>query len=228
MSYNQKVIRNGRITMGLAIIANFIPAIYVGLRYDVMPSWGLIFQIWGIVAASYGISWIVQPIAYYPTMGAAGSYIGWLAGSCGDIRMPAASMAQKVAGVEPGTHEGDVVGTIGVSCSVLVSASLITIFVLIGTQVIPLLPAFVTSSFSYILPALFGAIFVDQARKSLKSGLLTLACGLAILFFGSKLGINGGILTLVVIICGILISRMFFVADKKKAAQAAGASGKED
>ena len=113
MEYSKKVIRNGRITMGLAIIANFIPAIYVGLRYDVMPSWGTIFQIWGIVAASYGISWIVQPIAYYPTMGAAGSYIGWLAGSCGDIRMPAAAMAQKVAGVEPGTHEGDVVGTIG-------------------------------------------------------------------------------------------------------------------
>ena len=47
MEYSKKVIRNGRITMGLAIIANFIPAIYVGLRYDVMPSWGTIFQIWG-------------------------------------------------------------------------------------------------------------------------------------------------------------------------------------
>lgn len=219
MEYSKKVIRNGRITMGLAIIANFIPAIYVGLRYDVMPTWGTIFQIWGIVAASYGISWIVQPIAYYPTMGAAGSYIGWLAGSCGDIRMPAATMAQKVAGVEPGTHEGDVVGTIGVSCSVLVSASLITIFVLLGTQIIPLLPEFITSSFSYILPALFGAIFADQARKNLKSGLLTLVFGVAILYFGSMLGINGGILTLLVILMGILISRFFYVQGKKAAAQ---------
>lgn len=218
MSYNQKVIRNGRITMGLAIIANFIPAIYVGLRYDVMPTWGLIFQIWGIVAASYGISWVVQPIAYYPTMGAAGSYIGWLAGSCGDIRMPAATMAQKVAGVEPGTHEGDVIGTIGVSCSVLVSASMITLFVIIGTQVIPLLPAFVTSSFTYILPSLFGAIFVDYARKNMKAGILTLICGLLILYFGKMVGINGGILTLMVIVAGILISRGFFVLNRNKEA----------
>lgn len=218
MSYDQKVIRNGRITMGLAIIANFIPAIYVGLRYDAMPTLGVIFQIWGIVAASYGISWIVQPIAYYPTMGPAGSYIGWLAGSCGDIRMPAASMAQKVAGVEDGTHEGQVIGTIGVACSVLVSASLITLFVFIGSLVIPLLPEFITASFSYILPALFGAIFVDQCRKDLKPGVCTLVAALIIMTFGSKLGINGGILTLIVILSGILISRFFFVQRRNKAA----------
>ncbi len=219
MSYDKKVIRNGRITMGLAIIANFIPAIYVGMHYDVMPTLSVILQIWGVVAASYGITWIIQPIAYYPTMGAAGSYIGWLAGSCGDIRMPAAAMAQKVAGVEPGTHEGDVVGTIGVACSVLVSASMITIFVLIGSWIIPLLPESVTNSFSYILPSLFGAIFVDNARKNLKAGILTLAAAMAILFFGSKLGINSGILTLLVVLCGILISRMFFVAARKKSSE---------
>ena len=219
MSYDKKVIRNGRITMGLAIIANFIPAIYVGMHYDVMPTLSVILQIWGVVAASYGITWIIQPIAYYPTMGAAGSYIGWLAGSCGDIRMPAAAMAQKVAGVEPGTHEGDVVGTIGVACSVLVSASMITIFVLIGSWIIPLLPESVTNSFSYILPSLFGAIFVDNARKNLKAGILTLAAAMAILFFGSKLGINSGILTLLVVLRGILISRMFFVAARKKSSE---------
>ena len=219
MSYDKKVIRNGRITMGLAIIANFIPAIYVGMHYDVMPTLSVILQIWGVVAASYGITWIIQPIAYYPTMGAAGSYIGWLAGSCGDIRMPAAAMAQKVAGDEPGTHEGDVVGTIGVACSVLVSASMITIFVLIGSWIIPLLPESVTNSFSYILPSLFGAIFVDNARKNLKAGILTLAAAMAILFFGSKLGINSGILTLLVVLCGILISRMFFVAARKKSSE---------
>ncbi|WP_236879759.1 hypothetical protein [Clostridioides difficile] len=98
--YDKKMIKIGRISIGLAIIANFIPAIYVGIRFGQMPMLSVIFQIWGLVAATYGVSWIVQPIAYYPTLGAPGSYIGWLAGSVGDIRMPAASMAQKIAGVE--------------------------------------------------------------------------------------------------------------------------------
>lgn len=104
--YDKKMIKIGRVSMGLAIIANFIPAIYVGLRYGEMPGIATILQIWALVAATYGISWIIQPIAYYPTLGAPGSYIGWLAGSVGDIRMPAASMAQKIAGVESGTHAG--------------------------------------------------------------------------------------------------------------------------
>ena len=110
--YDKKMIKIGRVSMGLAIIANFIPAIYVGLRYGEMPGIATILQIWALVAATYGISWIIQPIAYYPTLGAPGSYIGWLAGSVGDIRMPAASMAQKIAGVESGTHAGEVVETI--------------------------------------------------------------------------------------------------------------------
>ena len=174
--YDKKMIKIGRVSMGLAIIANFIPAIYVGLRYGEMPGIATILQIWALVAATYGISWIIQPIAYYPTLGAPGSYIGWLAGSVGDIRMPAASMAQKIAGVESGTHAGEVVATIGTCCSVFVSAGMITVFTVIGSQVIPILPAFVTESFSYILPVLFGAIYVDIAKR-LKNRNLYNRCG---------------------------------------------------
>jgi len=218
--YDKKMIKIGRISMGLAIIANFLPAVYVGLRYGEMPDISTILQIWGLVAATYGISWIVQPISYYPTLGAPGSYIGWLAGSVGDIRMPAASMAQKMAGTEEGTHAHEVVGTIGTCCSVLVSASMITIFTIIGSQVIPMLPEFITASFSYILPALFGAIYVDIARKDLRTGVCTIIAALAIMKIGGMIGIPGGILTLAIVIGGILITRAFFVVDRnKKAAQ---------
>ncbi|MCQ4937439.1 hypothetical protein [Anaerotignum propionicum] len=217
--YDSKMVKIGRISMGLAIIANFIPAIYIGLRYGEMPSMSVIFKIWGLVAATYGISWIVQPIAYYPTLGATGSYIGWLAGSVGDIRMPAASMAQKIAGVEPGTHAGEVIGTIGTCCSVLVSATMITVFTVIGSQVIPLLPEFVTSSFTYILPALFGAIYTDIARKDIRAGISTIIMALLLMIFGGKIGIPGGVLTLVIVLGGVLITRGFFVIDKKKASE---------
>lgn len=217
--YDSKMIKIGRISMGLAIIANFIPAIYIGIRFGEMPALSVIFKIWGLVAATYGISWIVQPIAYYPTLGASGSYIGWLAGSVGDIRMPAASMAQKIAGVEPGTHAGEVIGTIGTCCSVLVSATMITVFTIIGSQVIPLLPEFVTKSFAYILPALFGAIYTDIARKDLRTGISTIIMALLLMFFGGKIGIPGGVLTLAIVLGGVLITRGFFVIDKKKASE---------
>lgn len=43
--YDKKKIKIGRVSMGLAIIANFIPAIYVGLRYGEMPGIATILQI---------------------------------------------------------------------------------------------------------------------------------------------------------------------------------------
>ena len=199
--YDKKLIKIGRLTMFFAIIANFLPAVYVGVMYGEMPDMATIGKLWLLVASAYGISWVVQPIAYFATLGTAGSYIGWLAGSVGDIRLPAASMAQKVVGVEPGTHEGDVIGTIGTACSVFVSAGMITIFIAVGSYIVPHLPEFVTESFNNILPALFGAIYV------------------LLLYFGKKLGINNGILTVLIVLSGILINRFFFVMDKKKATQ---------
>ena len=38
--YDKKLIKIGRISMGLAIIANFLPAVYVGLRYGEIPDPG--------------------------------------------------------------------------------------------------------------------------------------------------------------------------------------------
>ena len=217
--YDKKLVKIGRLTMLFAIIANFLPAVYVGVRYGEMPDIATIGKLWLLAASAYGISWIVQPIAYFATLGTAGSYIGWLAGSVGDIRLPAASMAQKVVGVEPGTHEGDVIGTIGTACSVFVSAGMITLFIAIGSYVVPNLPQFVTDSFNNILPALFGAIYVDIARKDIRAGVCGFIAGAAILFLGGKLGINNGILTVLIVLSGILINRVFFVMDKKKAAQ---------
>lgn len=217
--YDKKLIKIGRLTMFFAIIANFLPAIYVGVRYGEMPDMATIGKLWLLVASAYGISWVVQPIAYFATLGTAGSYIGWLAGSVGDIRLPAASMAQKVVGVEPGTHEGDVIGTIGTACSVFVSAGMITIFIAVGSYIVPHLPEFVTESFNNILPALFGAIYVDIARKNIRSGVCGIIVGVLLLYFGKKLGINNGILTVLIVLSGILINRFFFVMDKKKATQ---------
>ncbi len=131
--------------------------------------------------------------------------------------MPAARMAQKVSDVEEGTHAGDVMGTIGVACSVFVSASMVTIFTLIGAQIIPLMPEFILNSFNHILPALFGAIYVDMIRKNMRNGVCTFIGAIIIMVLGTTLGINSGFLTLAIVIWGILVARFFFVRDQKKA-----------
>ena len=216
VAFNKKMIKLGIGTVIFAIIANFIPAIYLYVAYGIWPGIDGILKVWGVAAAAYGISWVVQPIAYFGVLGVSGSYIGWLAGSVGDIRLPAATMAQKVANVEQGTHEGDVMATIGTSSSVLISVGFVTLFTIIGSKVLPYFPESVLAAFNYILPALFAAIYVEIARKDLRTGLTGIIVGFILMFLGTKLGISSGITTLVIVFSGVAVNRVFYVIDRKK------------
>ena len=81
-------------------------------------------------------------------------------------------MAHKAAKVEAGTPEGDVIATLGIATSVFVSVTIIGIFTLVGASVIPLLPKFIIASFKFIVPAVFGAVYVELASKDYKLGLI--------------------------------------------------------
>ena len=96
-----------------AIFANFLPGIYLWLAYDTIPSLNDLIVIWTTMAAAFGVSWFIQPLSYFGSLGTAGSYIAWIAGSAADIRIPAVTMAQKVANVEPNTPKGDIIATVG-------------------------------------------------------------------------------------------------------------------
>lgn len=214
--FNKKLIKLGIISLAFAVVANFIPAIYLWLAYGLIPSVADIFKIWGLALATFGISWVIQPIAYYSILGTSGTYIAWLAGSVADIRLPAVTMAQKVSGVEAGTHEGDVMSTIGIASSVLISVLFITVFTLIGSKVLTILPKFVIDSFKYILPALFGAVYIEMSRKNFKAGILTLVLGMVLMVTANAFKFNAALMTVVVVACGILVCRILFVMDKKK------------
>ena len=96
MSYEKKINRIGIIGMLVAIVGNFMPVAYLAIFKGLSPSFSQVLQIWGVAAATYGISWVIQPISYYPALGAAGSYVGWISGSVGDMKMPSITMAQKI------------------------------------------------------------------------------------------------------------------------------------
>lgn len=215
LQFKSMLTKIGIITLSFAVIANFVPAIYLWIAYGIAPSGKEILTIWGLAAATYGVSWVIQPIAYFSVLGSSGSYIAWLAGSVADIRLPSVAMAQKVSGYEAGTHEGDVISTIGIAGSVFVSVTMITIFTLIGTQVLPMLPEFITSSFKYILPSLFGAIYMELSSKNIRCGLMALIFGSLFTIFMASI-VPGWALTLIIVFSGILSARIVFKMNKKK------------
>ena len=165
---------------------------------------------------TFGVSWLVQPLTFFSMMGTSGSYIGWLAGSVADLRCPAVTMAQKVSGYEAGTPEGDVISTIGIAGSVLVSVSMITLFTVIGANIIDALPAFIKASFKVILPAVFGAVYAELASKYLKMGAATIAVAIGLSFLALKFGMPGWLLNIAIIGAGIIIARIQYLSEAKR------------
>ncbi len=216
MNFNSRIIRIGTITVSIALIANFLPGLYIWAAYGEIPPVSDLFTLWLTVAAAQGVSWFIQPLSYFGSLGTAGTYIAWVAGSAADIRLPAVSMAHKVTNLEPNTPKGDVMATLALATSVFVSVSMITIFALIGTSVIPMMPPVVKTGFSYILPALFAAVYTNMALKAHTQGILILIGCVVLMLILPMIGIPRGLHMLICIIGGVIISKFMHQASSKK------------
>jgi len=212
--FRERIIRLGVLTVSAGVIANFIPALYMAVVHGVMPPLSDITKIWLVAAAAFGISWIVQVISYFPMLGVGGSYIAWLCGSVADIRLPAATMAQKATNSEQGTPQGDVMAIIGITASVLLSVTILTVFTFIGSAIVPMLPEFVTKAFGFILPAIYGGVYAVLSSKHLNIGLGTIVLACIIAYVAPMLGIAKWLLSLIIIASGILVARVQYSTSK--------------
>jgi hypothetical protein len=213
--FNTLVIRLGIATMTAGIVANFLPPVYVWLVYGAIPPFGDIVKIAVLATTAFGASWVVQLISYFPVLGMPGTYVSFLVGSVAEIRLPASAMAQRVTEVEQGTREAEVISTIAIAGSVLMSAFIITLFTFIGSAVVPVLPKLIQKSFDYILPAVFAAVLLELSRKYLKVGLTTLAFAVAFSFVGKALAMPGWLWSLCIISGGVVIARFFYLQEQR-------------
>jgi len=173
--WNKSVIRVGRATMLLAICCSFLPSIVLSLVYGAAPSIGSLLAGWGQIAAAYGAFYVIEPITYYTVLGTAGSYMGILAGSMGQMRVPAAATALDVTNNEAGSDKGEIISTMGIAGSIVTNITILTIFVVFGYQILGVLPQNVKNAISnLILPALFGAVLMQFVVKKPRIALYAL------------------------------------------------------
>lgn len=219
--YNKKVNILGIVSMSLVLFCLFLPPVCLWIGYDITPGWSGILAIATVIVPAFIFNWIVQPSSYYSAMGAAGTYMGWSAGSVADIRMPAVAMAQETTKVEAGTPESDAISAMAVACTVFVSVGLLTLFTIIGDRVMAILPEYILASFDYVVVSIFAAVVANMAVQKLDRNLVILVVAFALYILLPKIGLNTAFLPLITLIAGILISYAWFKADQKKAAQAA-------
>lgn len=92
-------------------------------------------------------------------VGTASSYLAFVTGNLTSLKVPAALTAMENAGTKPGTDEGEVISTLAVATSSIVTTVIIALGVALLVPLTPLLenPA-VKPAFDNILPALFGGL----------------------------------------------------------------------
>jgi hypothetical protein len=174
-------------------------------------------------AASFAFLWFIEPISYYPVVGPVGTYMAFVSDNISNMRIPCASMAQVSAGVEPGTNQGSIIATIGMGTSIIINVTILTVGVIGGQAILSALPESVTAALNYLLPALFGALFVQFGMKNIKlSGIvLVLACVLYVAInagvFNFIPGASNWLGTLVCVFGAIGIAVLMSKGDKKKA-----------
>ena len=133
--------------------------------------------------------WFMEPISFFPVLGVPATYMSFLSGNVSNLRIPAATAAQKSAETEPGTAEADIAATLGIGMSVLLNIAILLLGALFGSALINQLPESITSNLNFMLPALFGALWIMLAKSKLLMGIIGLVLGV-----GLNLLCNNGIL----------------------------------
>lgn len=164
----------GRITLLLALVASFIPPVYLYIVHGIMPTGSNIAKAFTMIASTIVVSWIVEPIAYFPIIGITGTYMSWLAGNISNMRVPVSALSQAAAGVEEGTPKGDIISTLGIGMSVIVNLIILVLGVFFGQQIISSLPPSIQDAFKYLLPAVFGAVLAAFSMRDWVLGLFSL------------------------------------------------------
>lgn len=221
--YIPSINRFGRITNLLGVALAFLPCLVLLVVFKIYPPVEAVFAGFIMQASVSGVFWFVEPISYSPVLGVAGTYMSFLSGNIGNLRLPASVAALSAANEEPGTERGSIIGTIGVAVSIIVNVLMLTVGVVLGSSVLGMLPPKVVTALNNILPALFGAMLAQQFVTNPKIGSVAVILA-GIMFALMKAGLLAflpGFPSYAVIIVSvfgtILIGRKIYSADIAKA-----------
>lgn len=115
---------------------------------------------------------IAESFAEVPVMGSS-YYISLVTGNVLNLKLPAAMNALKIADVRQGTPIADAVAGISVAVSALTTTVMLGIGVVLLTPLRPVLESpVVSTAATYVLPALFGCLFLGMISDDVGGGVI--------------------------------------------------------
>ena len=212
LTYMDTVHRDGTIwNLSMMLILLLFPVV-VAITFGAMPDWkGLAL---GLVATApmYWAVGVVEVITFIPMLGAGGSYLSFVTGNISNLKLPCAINALENAGVSSKSEEGELVSTIAIAVSSIVTTIIVAIGVILIVPLSPILEnPILTPAFDQMLPALFGALGVALISKNWKLAIAPVALMLVLFVFVDALDSSMvGIMVPVGVIFTIIVSRILY------------------
>lgn len=210
-SYMDKVYSWGnRWNISVMILLLAFPFL-ISLIFKALPDWNGLIK--GLVATApmYWAVGVVEVITYIPMLGAGGAYLSFVTGNISNLKLPCALGALEQAGVSADSEEGEVISTIAIAVSSIVTTVIIILGVIL---IIPLQPILqhpsLQPAFEQILPALFGGLGIVFISKNYKIAIAPVILMLCLFMFTGLGAGDVGIMVPVGVVFTIAVSRIMY------------------
>ena len=201
--YINKTHRYGKIWVVVTLLLFLSVPALICYHLGVSPKLEMIGKGLATVALVFYPTAVLEVLTYTPLLGTGGTYLGFVTGNITNLKLPVALSSMESAKVKPNTEEGEVISTISIAVSSIVTTVIIAVSVLAFFPVLhnitdpasPFAPAF-----QQVTPALFGALCASYLAKHWKISILPIAVLTLILLFNGSMG------TGVLIPIGVVVS----------------------
>ena len=212
VSYMDSVHHYGRIwNLSSCVVVLAFP-IAIALIFNAAPDWNAFLV--GVLATApmYWAVGIVEVFTYVPMLGAGGSYLSFVTGNISNLKLPCALNALEQADVKANSEEGEIISTISIAVSSIVTTVIIILGVILIVPLTPILESeALAPAFDQLLPALFGALGVVFVSKNWKIAIAPMILMLILFIFVPALNESTvGIMVPVGVLFTLCVSRLLY------------------
>jgi len=212
LSYIDSVHRDGTI-WNLSVMALLLAfPLTVAAVFGAAPDWKALGVGLLATAPMYWAVGAIETVTFVPMLGAGGSYLSFVTGNLSNLKLPCAINALEQNGVSANSEEGEIISTIAIATSSIVTTIIIIIGVICIVPLTPVLEAPVLApAFEQMLPALFGGLGVAFISKNWKIAIAPIMLMLVLFICVPALNAGTvGIMVPVSVLFTIAVSRILY------------------
>ena len=212
LTYLESVHRDGRIWGFTLLGLIFLFPLLLCIIFNAVPDWSALGA--GLIATvpMYWAVGLIEVFTYVPMLGAGGTYLSFVTGNISNLKLPVALDAMEKADVKANSEEGEIISTISIATSSIVTTLIVILGVIMIVPLTPLLSNPVLDpAFTQMLPALFGGLGVVFVSKNVKLAIAPIILMLILFIFVPALNSGTvGIMVPVGVIFTIIVARIMY------------------